>query len=304
MNKIEYIKELIGLLGQDNVKENEDMSKHSSFKAGGKAEIFAIIDSAKKLEKVLKIDYDIPITVIGNGSNILVKDTGIKGLIIKYTSCNYEIEKKGNHYELCADAGLLNGKLAYILLKEELTGFEFASGIPGTLGGAIFMNAGAYGKEMCDIVKNVTYIDLEDRKLYTIENKDCSFSYRKSIFMEKKAIIISSRIILEKGKAEEIKALMDENLKKRIATQPIEYPNGGSTFKRGDGFITAKLIDEAGLKGKQIGGAQVSKKHAGFIINYDNATADDILKLAELVQNEVYKKFNKRIELEVRILGQ
>ena len=299
-NKIHELLE--SLLGKENVKEKESMAKHTSLRVGGNADFFVTIDSVEKLKEFLELKIEEPITVIGNGSNILVKDSGIRGIVIKYTASNYKITEDNGDFVIEVDSGLTNGKLAYALLNEEITGFEFAAGIPGTIGGAIFMNAGAYGKEMKDIITNVTYLDLTDNTIHTINNEKCNFSYRKSCFMDMKVIILKANILLHKGNKAEIKKTMDDNLKKRIETQPVEYPNAGSTFKRGDGFITAKLIDEAGLKGTKIGGAEVSLKHAGFIINSGNATAEDILNLVKYVQEKVYEKFNKKIELEVRIL--
>lgn len=304
MNNTELIQQLENIVGHENVKTNESMSKHTTFKVGGYADIFLVVNSYEKLVEVLKIETDLPITIVGNGSNILVKDNGIRGIVLKYTASNCQLTENGEEITIEADAGLMNGKLAQILLNKEITGFEFASGIPGTIGGAIYMNAGAYGKELSNIIKNVTYLDLKYNKVVTIDNPKCHFSYRHSIFMEMDAIILKTTMVFTKGIKNDIKRKMDEYKEKRLSTQPIEYPNGGSTFKRGDGFITAKLIDEAGLKGYKIGGAEVSAKHAGFIVNSNNATAEDILKLAEIVQNKVYDKFNKKIELEVRVLGE
>ena len=302
MNKNKIRELLESILGKENVKENESMAKHTSFRVGGNADFFITVDSVEKIKEFLELKIDVPITVIGNGSNILVKDSGIRGIVIKYTASNYKITKNNSDYIIEVDSGLTNGKLSYVLLNEEIAGFEFASGVPGTIGGAIFMNAGAYGKEMKDIITNVTYLDLSDNTIHTINNEKCNFSYRKSCFMDMKVIILKANLLLHKGDKAEIKKTMDDNLRKRINTQPVEYPNAGSTFKRGDGFITAKLIDEAGLKGTKIGGAEVSLKHAGFIINSENATAEDILNLVKYVQEKVYEKFNKKIELEVRIL--
>ena len=200
-------------------------------------------------------------------------------------------------------AGEPLGKIAQILLKSSIEGFEFASGIPGTIGGAIRMNAGAYGGEFKDIVESVTYME-ETGEIKTIKNKECEFEYRHSLFSNKNYIIIQTTLRLKKGNAKEIKAKMDEYAKSRKAKQPITMPSAGSTFKRGEDFITAKLIDECGLKGYSIGDAEVSDLHAGFIVNKGNATASDILKLIEYIKNEVYKKFNKKIELEIEVLGE
>ena len=303
--KIEKCAQLLKeIVGEDNVKTNENMAKHTTFKVGGKADIFVQIKNSNELIEIINKKIDLPITIIGNGSNLLVKDKGIRGIVIKYMSNNIAIVKKDKEIAVEVDAGVINGVLAQYLLENELTGFEFASGIPGTIGGAIYMNAGAYGKEISEVIQDVTFINPEDNKIHTIKNIQCDFSYRNSIFMNMNVIIIKATMVFTKGEKNDIKRTMNEYQKKRISSQPIEFPNGGSTFKRGEGFITAKLIDEAGLKGYKIGGAEVSTKHAGFIINSNNATAEDILKLVEYVQRKVYEKFNKKIELEMRVLGE
>lgn len=300
MNYEEIIKDLENIVGKDNVLLAEEMSKHTSFKVGGKADIFLKVNSKELLEKIIKENdkWNIPVTIIGNGSNLLVSDDGIRGLVIKYIANKIEI----NECEATVDAGVINSVLAFELLKNELSGFEFASGIPGTIGGAIFMNAGAYGREMKDIVEEVTYIDLLTKKIYTIDCENCKFSYRKSVFESMHTIILSAKLKFEKGNKEEIQNTMNEYKQKRINTQPLDKPNAGSTFKRGEGFITAQLIDQAGLKGYTIGGAQVSTKHAGFIVNTGNAKAEDIINLIKFVQEKVYEKFNVKIETEVRVI--
>ncbi len=304
MDNKKYIEDLKSILGNENVRVNENMSKHTTFSVGGNADIYIEVDSIEKLSKIIETKRNMPLTIIGNGSNILVKDNGIRGVVLKYTAKNFTINYNEDDVEVEADAGIVNAYLAQVLMNNSVSGFEFASGIPGTIGGAIYMNAGAYGKEMKDIIFNVTYLDLNDNTIHCISNDECKFEYRKSFFMNKEVIIIKAKLLFTKGEKNDIKATMDKYREKRVESQPIEFPNGGSTFKRGDGFITAKLIDEAGLKGKRIGGAEISKKHAGFIINKDNATAKDILELSKYVQDEVLKKFNKKIELEVRILGE
>ena len=303
--EIEKIAQLLKeIVGEDNVKTNESMAKHTTFKVGGNADIFVKVKNYNQLIDILNKKIDLPITIVGNGSNLLVKDKGIRGIVIKYTSNNINILKNDEENIVEVDAGVMNGVLAHHLLENGLTGFEFASGIPGTIGGAIYMNAGAYGKEISEVVRDITFINLKDNKIHTIKNNHCNFSYRNSIFMNMNVIIIKATMVFTKAEKNDIKRTMDKYQKKRLSSQPIEYPNGGSTFKRGEGFITAKLIDEAGLKGYKIGGAEVSTKHAGFIINSNNATAEDILKLVEHVQRQVYKKFNKKIELEMRVLGE
>ena len=321
------MKELEDILGTSNVKYNEPMSKHTSFKVGGNADIFITVDSQEKLLKVLefvknnkfamikqtwqKVDtynenkegaseQNMPITIVGNGTNLLVKDGGIRGLVIKYMTKDYHIIGE----EVTVSSGLTNALLAKILLDNSLSGFEFAGGIPGTIGGAVYMNAGAYSLEMKNIVVSTKYLDLNTYEIKTIANNEHNFEYRKSIFQNLNTVILETTLKLQKGNKEEIKARMQEYAEKRKTTQPLDKPSAGSTFKRGTDFITAKLIDESGLKGYSIGGAQVSNKHAGFIINEKNATAKDIINLINYVKEKVYEKFGKTIEEEVKIIGE
>jgi len=286
-------------ISKENIFLDEPMSKHTSFKTGGNADIFIKAYSIDEIKSVLKISKEnsIPLFVLGNGTNLLVKDEGYRGIILQVKLENIEI----NENEVIVGSGVKNGVLAKKLLDNSLAGFEFASGIPGTIGGAIKMNAGAYGGEMKDIVSEVTYLDFEGN-VHTIENSECDFDYRYSRFFNEKAIILEAKLKLEKGSQEEIKEKMAEFSKQRKEKQPLEYPNAGSTFKRGDGFITAKVIDECGLKGYTIGGAQVSEKHAGFIINKGNSTSKDIIDLIEYVQMKVKEKTGKDIKLEIEII--
>ena len=300
MNNSDIIKNLEDIVGKDNVKINESMANHTTFRVGGNADFYVTVHSSEQLKSIIMLDCGVPITVIGNGSNILVKDKGIRGIVISFKGDSLEIKDT----TVKVGAGMMNGTLAQKLMNEELSGFEFASGIPGTIGGAIFMNAGAYGTEMKDIIQDVTYCDLRDGSIKTINNLQCEFSYRSSIFEKIETVILEATLNLQKGNKEDIRKKMVEYREKRINSQPLEFPNGGSTFKRGNDFITAELIDKAGLKGTKIGGAEVSAKHAGFIVNSGDATADDILKLIEYVQNKVYEKFNKKIEIELRVLGE
>ncbi len=297
------VNEIQKFIPKENIYINEPMNKHTSFKIGGPAECFIKIKTIEQLRNILEYEKkdNIPLTVIGNGSNLLVSDDGIKGIVLKI-----EIEKIDEHIQndeilITVGSGIKLGTIAQKCLKEEIAGFEFASGIPGTIGGAIRMNAGAHGSEMKDIVKTVTYMT-RDGEVHTITNEQAKFEYRKSLFAEKDYIILEVEMQLKKGNAEEIKEKMTEYATYRKEKQPIEYPSAGSTFKRGTDFVTAKLIDECGLKGYQIGGAQISEKHAGFIINKNNATAQDVIKLMEYTKEQVYKKFGKKIEQEIEII--
>ncbi len=292
-------------IDENKIKYNEPMNKYTSFKIGGPAECLIKIDNEDDLKEILKFvkEENIKLTILGNGSNVLVLDKGIKGITLLMKIEKIEMHEEGNKVLVKLGAGEKIAKVGRVFLNKSLTGFEEISGIPGTIGGAVRMNAGANGKEMKDIVKTVTCMDLSgNRKVFT--NKEMEFSYRRSIVFSKKYIVTEVEIELEKGKEQEIKEKMDKYAKFRKEKQPLEYPSAGSTFKRGEDFITAKLIDEAGLKGMSVGGAEISTKHAGFIINKNNATAKDVLDLVQKVKEEIYKKFGKNIELEIEILGE
>lgn len=289
-----------------DIYKYEEMKKHTTFKVGGKADIFVRVNTIKDLKYILEYskENNIIVTIIGNGSNVIVKDNGIRGITIQINLDKIEITQIDNEkVSIKVEAGYKIGKLSAILQKEEVSGFEFASGIPGTIGGAIKMNAGAYGKEIKEIVKQVTYMDREGN-IYTKDNKDMDFSYRHSRFKENDDIILEAVLELQKGNKEEIKNKIEEYRKSRNEKQPTDMPSAGSTFKRGENYITAQLIDEAELKGYSIGGAMVSKKHAGFIVNTGNATAKDILKLVDYITKTIYDKYGKKIELEVEVIGE
>ena len=290
-------------LGIADVKVDEPMSKHTSFKIGGTADIFVKADSIDKLRAILNFSKQkgIEYTIIGNGSNLLVKDNGIRGIVIKLDFKDIKIENLNDkQVKVTAEAGAMLGSLAQILAKENISGFEFASGIPGTLGGAVVMNAGAYGGEMKDIIEYVDVLFTSgETKRYS--NEEMNFEYRKSI-IDKDKIVLSAGIRLKKGDKNDIEALMNELKEKRTSKQPLEYPSSGSTFKRPEGYFAGKLIEDAGLKGYRVGGAMVSTKHSGFVINYDNATSSDVLKLIEDVRNIVNEKFGVMLEPEVKII--
>lgn len=292
-------------IDENKIKYNEPMNKYTSFKIGGPAECLIKIDNEDDLKEILKFvkEENIKLTILGNGSNVLVLDKGIKGITLLMKIEKIEMHEEGNKVLVKLGAGEKIAKVGRVFLNKSLTGFEEISGIPGTIGGAVRMNAGAHGREMKDIVKTVTCFDLGgNKKVFT--NEEMEFSYRRSIVFSKKYIVTEVEIELEKGKEQEIKEKMDKYAKFRKEKQPLEYPSAGSTFKRGEDFITAKLIDEAGLKGMSVGGAEISTKHAGFIINKNNATAKDVLDLVQKVKEEIYKKFGKNIELEIEILGE
>lgn len=304
MENREILENLKNIIPEEKIKKNEPMKDHTSFKIGGPAEFFIKVNSIEELKNILefcKINK-VFLTVIGNGSNLLVTDKGIKGIVIKLELKKIEIKNLEEKIEITVDSGVQLGLLAQKLLKEEISGFEELSGIPGTIGGAIIMNAGAHGKEMKDIVTEVTTIDYNGN-IHKFTNEESEFTYRHSRFLNEEYIILQAKLLLEKGNKEKIKEKMNEYAQYRKEKQPIEYPSAGSTFKRGEDFITAKLIDEAGLKGYSIGDAQISEKHAGFIINKGNAKAQDVIDLVKYTTDKVYERFGKKIELEIKILG-
>lgn len=326
MNINEICQNLTKEIPSEQIYMNEPMSKHTTFKVGGNADIFIKVKNLEQLKFVIKVakKNNIRITIIGNGSNLLVKDNGIRGIVAKIEFEDIKID--ADNAIVTVGAGVKLGLLAQELLKNELSGFEFASSIPGTIGGAVRMNAGAYGSEMKDIVISTKCLDLKRYNMLTqktniddieieeyieksdepeiveLDNDQQEFSYRDSVFSSKRYVILETKLKLQNGDKEEIKRKMDEFLKSRKEKQP-NLPSAGSTFKRGDGYITAKLIDECGLKGYTIGGAQVSEKHAGFIVNTGDATAQNILDLIEHIKQVVYEKTGKLIKLEIEIIG-
>lgn len=301
MNKNDIYKLLIQNIDEKSIFCDEPMRNHTTFKIGGTADFFVKAKNLEEIEFILNIckKYNIKLTLVGNGSNLLVKDNGIRGIVLKPELTDIKIEDNF----VIADSGVLLTVLAKKTVDLGLKGLEFAYGIPGTLGGAIRMNAGAYGGEIKDVVVETTYITY-DGQICKINNNQHEFFYRDSIFSKLNAVILSTKIKLEYSTKEELQELIVENMSKRRNSQPLEFPNAGSTFKRGDGYVTARLIDEAGLKGYTVGDAMVSLKHAGFIVNKGNATANDILKLIEIIKKTLLEKYEKEIELEIIILGE
>lgn len=291
--------ELVKKISPSNIFVNEKMSKHTSFKVGGTADFFIIANNVKELIYILRLAKELKIKtyIIGNGTNVIVKDEGFRGIIIKLNFKNLKIEED----KIIAGAGVSVALLSEYAYRSQIKGYEFISGIPGTVGGAVKMNAGAYGSEIKDILISTTYLD-EKYNIKEIINDEHEFSYRKSIFEHKKWIILESTFKVEKGNKEEIKQKRQEISEARKQKQPLDMPNAGSIFKRGEDCLPAKLIDEAGLKGYEIGGAQVSKKHAGFIVNTGNASTQDIIDLIKHIQATIKEKFNKDLELEVIII--
>ncbi|MBZ4646610.1 MAG: UDP-N-acetylmuramate dehydrogenase [Petroclostridium sp.] len=299
----ELIESLSTIISEKNILQNESMKNHTSFKIGGCADIMVLPQNYEQLAQTVRLcrEQNIEYFLMGNGSNLLVTDKGIRGVVIKTVNFLNKIEVYENYIE--CEAGVLLSKLAHAALQNGLTGLEFASGIPGTLGGAVVMNAGAYDGEMKDVVIETKYID-EDGKFCTVAGEQHKFGYRTSIFQGTNKIVVSSRLKLEYGDKKSIKEKMDDLNKRRRDKQPLEMPSAGSVFRRPEGYYAGKLIQDSGLRGYSIGGAQVSEKHCGFIVNKGNATAQDVLDLIKYIQETVKSKFGVALDTEVKVIGE
>ena len=298
--EINYIEELKSIC--NTVLLNEPMSLHTSFRTGGPAEVFIKAESTENIISAIDIakKYNKQYIITGNGSNILVKDGGIDGIVINIGNEMSKIKCDGT--KIYAQAGAMLSALATAAADEELTGLEFASGIPGTVGGAVFMNAGAYDGEIKDVIEYADVIDSEGNTHRLIKD-ELELSYRHSVISEKNMIVVGAMFNLNKGIKKNITDKMADFAKRRRDKQPLNYPSAGSTFKRPEGYFAGKLIEDSGLKGKTVGGAQVSEKHAGFVVNIGNATSSDIIALMDGCIETVYNKFGVKLEPEVRILG-
>ena len=292
----------IEILNENQILEAEPMSRHTTFRIGGPAELFLVPKSTEEIAGIFKIcrEEGIPWFVLGNGSNLLVSDKGYQGVVIQLYKGFGEVKVQG--CQITAQAGALLSQIAAAAREESLTGFEFAGGIPGTLGGAVVMNAGAYGGEMKDVIKEVTVLTREG-EIRTLQAEELAMGYRTSAIKEAGYIVLSAVLSLEKGDKEQIKARMQELAGMRSSKQPLQYPSAGSTFKRPEGYFAGKLIMDSGLRGYQVGGAQVSEKHCGFVINTGNATARDVRNLMADVQRIVEEKYGVKLEPEVKFLG-
>ena len=305
MENAEIINNLRKIVAKENIKTNEPMSKHTSFKTGGPADFFVVAKTTSDIEKIIEFakENNIPLYVIGNGSNLLISDNGLKGIVLKIELDNIEFIESNSKIFVKAGAGVKMMALAQRLKQLDITGFEELAGIPGTIGGANFMNAGAHGKELKDILVETKILNIKTGKIKVLKNEQQDLVYRGSVFKSKKYIILEILLELAKGSKKEIEEKMNRYLQERKEKQPMEYPSAGSTFKRGKNFITSKLIDGCGLKGYSIGGAQISEKHAGFIINKGNATSKDIIDLIEYTKKKVFEKYGEEIEEEVEKIG-
>ncbi len=302
---IEAVVRLIAeTVGMAALAINEPMSKHTTFKIGGAADLLVEPGSTNQLIALLRLfkRFNIPYFVMGNGSNLLVGDKGIRGAVVKISNELSNCDVSGT--TITAQSGIKLSRLAQTALNNGLTGLEFASGIPGTLGGAVYMNAGAYGGEMKDVVKEVICLDTKTESITRMSAAECSFGYRKSIFTSGEFIITGAVLDLAEGNTDEIRAKMNELAARRNEKQPVDKPSAGSTFKRPEGYFAGTMIDECGLKGTRVGGAEVSTKHAGFVVNIDNATAADVIGVIDKVKAEVKRKFGVELEPEVKLVGE
>ena len=301
MNQNFYDK-LNNVIAKDSILLDEPMSRHTTFRVGGPADFFVTPKAKEEVRDVIRIckEAGMPYYIIGNGSNLLVSDAGYRGVIVQIYKEMNEVKVEGDLVK--AQAGALLSGIAAKALGAELSGFEFASGIPGTIGGACVMNAGAYGGEMKDVLESVTVLTGEG-KIIELGRNELELGYRTSLIAKKGYIVLGAVLKLERGDGEKIKTYMDELKEKRVTKQPLEYPSAGSTFKRPEGYFAGKLIEDAGLRGFQVGGAQVSEKHCGFVINRDHATAADIMELMRQVQIRVKENSGVDLEPEVKRLG-
>ncbi|MBP3901709.1 MAG: UDP-N-acetylmuramate dehydrogenase [Blautia sp.] len=298
----QLLRELSEIEGDPEILLDEPMSRHTTFRIGGPADVFVSPRDEKQTAEVLGAvrRSGLPFFILGNGSNLLVSDSGFRGVVIRIYRNMSDINVNGE--EICAGAGALLSAIAAAARSAELTGFEFASGIPGTLGGAVVMNAGAYGGEMKDVLACARVLTPQG-EIKTLALPELKLGYRTSIIKEEDLVVLSAVMRFEKGDAAAIRDKMQDLQQRRVTKQPLEFPSAGSTFKRPEGYFAGKLIEDAGLRGFAVGGAKVSDKHCGFVINADHATADDVMRLIQQVKGRVYESSGVRLEPEVRFLG-
>nr|MCR5271992.1 UDP-N-acetylmuramate dehydrogenase [Lachnospiraceae bacterium] len=298
------------MIGRNNCLADEEMKKHTTFRVGGPADIY-VTPNIAQLPQVIRVcmEENVPYYIVGNGSNLLVSDSGYRGVIIelKKNASKIFIRKPDEPMEddasiIEADAGALLSTVATSALNVALKGFEFAAGIPGTVGGAVSMNAGAYGGEIKDVLIDAKVYDIEADEIKTLSNEELKLGYRRSVISDGGYVVLSARIKLSKGEHDSILAYMNELKEKRVSKQPLDMPSAGSTFKRPEGYFAGKLIEDAGLKGFAVGGAMVSQKHAGFVVNAKDATASDIYTLIKAIQKIVKDRFDVELEPEVKMI--
>lgn len=298
----ELFEKLVQIVGKENVLVNESMKKHTTFRIGGEADFFVTPCNTNEIGQIIGEcrNMQIPYYVMGNGSNLLVSDSGYRGVIVQIYDKLNRIEWKENGAVVMA--GCLLSKFGNEAAQRGLSGFEFGTGIPGTMGGAVAMNAGAYGGEIADCIVRAKMMDA-DGNIRWYEKEELELGYRMSAAIKYHLIVLEAEIHLEKGNVEEIRERLAELSNARKSKQPLEYPSAGSTFKRPEGYFAGKLIQEAGFKGFRSGGAMVSEKHSGFVINVKDATAKDVMDVIQTVSDGVFTKFGVRLEMEVKRLG-
>lgn len=298
-----FIEDLKQILTLEQIKENEPMKHHTTFRIGGVADVMALPYNEQEVIDIIALakKHNIPYTVVGNGSNILVTDKGIRGVVIKIADNFSQISIDGN--TVYAQAGARLTAISRKIYEEGLTGFEFASGIPGTVGGGVYMNAGAYDSEMKNVVKSVTVLD-KNSNVIELENEAMEFGYRKSKAMKEDYIILSVVMELKSGNKDEIKAKIDDFTNRRVTKQPVSEFSAGSTFKRPEGHFAGKLIEDTGLRGYTVGRAKISEKHCGFVINKGDSTFKEMIEFIQGVKHKVYQKTGVKLEEEIKILGE
>lgn len=302
MDNSEFYQQLRSILSEDQILCSEPMSRHTTFRVGGPADYY-VMPNPEQTAEVLALcrRQQIPCQIVGNGSNLLVSDKGIRGVVLAFEKQAAQIRTEGDRIK--AGAGALLSQTAGAALKAGLGGLEFAAGIPGSVGGAVVMNAGAYGGEIKDVLIQAAVLT-QDGQLLTMKKEDLDLSYRHSCIPERRLIVLEAEFLLQPKPRDEIQAVMEELKKRRIEKQPLEYPSAGSTFKRPQGHFAGKLIMEAGLSGVSVGGAKVSEKHCGFVINTGGAAAEDICSLIRLIQKKVYEHSGVKLETEVQFMGE
>lgn len=294
--------DLLNILDNNKVKKDEPLKRYTFTKTGGNADYFVLPTTYQEVQDVIKYanENQLKFTILGNGSNIIIRDGGIRGIVLNLTQLT-DISLKDNKIIVQSGATIID--TSRFALENNLTGLEFACGIPGTVGGAVYMNAGAYGGEVSHVIESVVVLT-RDGEILNLNKDDLDLKYRNSAISKKGYLVLEATFALQEGEHSEIKEKMDELTFLRESKQPLEYPSCGSVFKRPPGMFAGKLIQDSGLQGKQIGGAQVSTKHAGFMVNVDEATASDYVKLIRYVQETVKSKFNVELETEVKIIGE
>lgn len=297
-----FLEQLTEILPEEQIYRDEPMSRHTTFRIGGKADVL-VTPTLDQIASVMELcrDYQVPVTMIGNGSNLLVGDKGIRGLVIELGRPAEKVNIFEEHMEI--GAGTLLSKAANEAAKAGLSGLEFAAGIPGSMGGAVVMNAGAYGGEMKDVIQSVTVLTKEGRQK-KLSLSELQLGYRHSCIQENEYTVLQAELLLHRAEETRIREVMADYRERRVSKQPLEYPSAGSTFKRPEGYFAGKLIDDAGLRGYQVGGAQVSEKHCGFVVNKGDASAADVCRLIKDVQDKVFEQFQVHIEPEVKMIGE